>query len=123
MAETAAGRATRTGKKIRRTLLGRKVGMTQIFDENGVWVPVTVLEAGPCVVLQVKTAEKDGYTAIQVGFGATKKKPRKPQAGLFTKAGTDPVKWVREVPFVEPSSVIGAAEGATEVKLGDKIGV
>jgi large subunit ribosomal protein L3 len=122
MAE-ATIRATATGKKIRKSILGRKVGMTQIFDENGCWVPVTVLEVGPCTVLQVKTPEKDGYSAVQVGFGATKKKARRPQEGLFKKVGADAVKFVREIPFVEPATVLGAAEDAKEFKLGDKIGV
>src|SRR5262245_66624018 len=107
MAEVAV-RATATGKRIRKSLLGRKVGMTQVFDENGNWVPVTILEVGPCTVLQVKTAENDGYTAVQLGFGPRKKHPRKPQAGLFGKVGTDPVRWIREVPFVDPADVRAA---------------
>jgi large subunit ribosomal protein L3 len=143
MAE-AAIRVTATGKKIRKSILGRKVGMTQIFDENGAWVPVTVLEVGPCFVLQVKTPERDGYASVQLGFGSTKKKPARPQEGLFKKAGVEPLKWVREVPFVDLKDVItpgakeapeegakeapkeGATEapkeGATGVKPGDKIG-
>jgi large subunit ribosomal protein L3 len=55
-----------------KTLIGKKVGMTQIFDEKGLVIPVTVIEAGPCVVAQVKTVETDGYNAIQLGFGAVK---------------------------------------------------
>ena len=58
---------------MKKAILATKVGMTQIFDENGVLVPVTVLQAGPCVVTQVKTADNDGYSAIQVGFGEKKK--------------------------------------------------
>jgi large subunit ribosomal protein L3 len=121
MAE-AATRATATGKMIRKTLLGRKVGMTQIFDENGNWVPVTILEVGPCVILQVKTPERDGYAAVQLGYGETRKKPRRPQEGLFKAAGVDPVRWIREVPIVDPADIVGAAEGATAVKAGDRIG-
>jgi len=120
---TAAIRVTATGKKIRKTILGRKVGMTQIFDENGIWVPVTVLEVGPCVVLQVKTPERDGYSAVQLGYGATKKKVRRPQEGLFKKIGTEPLKWVREVPFVEAKDILGATAETTEVKPGDRVGV
>ena len=119
MAE-ASVRMTPTGKRIRKALLGRKVGMTQIFDENGLWVPVTVIEAGPCVVLQVKTPERDGYTAVQVGFGSRRKKPRKPQEGLFTKLGTDPLRWIKEIPFVDPAD-LGAE--AKEVKAGDRLTV
>ena len=118
----AAVRMSPKGKKIRRTLLGRKVGMTQIFDENGVRVPVTVLEAGPCVVLQVKTPEKDGYSAVQLGFAATKKKALKPQEGLFAKVGGQAMKWIREVPFVEIGDLIGASPEAKEIKAGDKVG-
>ena len=121
MADTAV-RMSPTGKKIRKTLLGRKVGMTQIFDENGVRVPVTVLEAGPCVVLQVKTPEKDGYSAVQLGFAATKKKALKPQEGLFAKVGGQAMKWIREVPFVESADLIGASPEAKEIKAGDKVG-
>jgi large subunit ribosomal protein L3 len=123
MAETQETRSSATGKKIRKSLLGKKVGMTQVFDENGVWVPVTVLEVGPCTVLQVKTAEKDGYTAVQVGFGPRRKKPARPQGGLFTKVGVEPLRWIREVPFVEPASIIGAAPDQKEFKAGDQVGV
>jgi large subunit ribosomal protein L3 len=122
MAE-AAIRATKTGKKVRKSILGRKVGMTQIFDEKGCWVPITVLEVGPCTVLQVKTPEKDGYSAVQIGFGGTKKKVKRPQEGIFKKAGAEPVKWIHEVPFVEAADVIGAASDAKEIKPGDKVGV
>lgn len=78
-------------------LLGRKLGMTQIFKEDGTVVPVTVIEAGPCVVLQKKELEKDGYTAVQLGF--EDKKPRratKPEKGHAEKAGTTPKRFVRE---------------------------
>ena len=72
---------------MKKALIGKKIGMTQIFDENGVVIPVTVIEAGPCVVAQVKTLEKDGYEAIQLGFGEVKeKKVNKPEKGHFTKA-------------------------------------
>ena len=68
---------------MKKAILATKVGMTQIFDENGVLVPVTVLQAGPCVVTQVKTADNDGYSAIQVGFGEKKEnRVNKPLKGL-----------------------------------------
>ncbi len=120
MAETA--RVTSTGRKLRKTLLGQKVGMTQIFDENGTWVPVTVIEAGPCTVLRVKTPETDGYDSVQLGFGPAGKRIRRPQAGLFSKLGVAPSRWIREVPFVEATSLIGTGEDAG-VKPGARVGV
>ena len=80
-----------------KTLIGKKVGMTQIFDEKGNVIPVTVIEAGPCVIAQVKTVETDGYDAIQLGFGAVKEsKVNKPIKGHFTKAKLTPMKYLRE---------------------------
>jgi large subunit ribosomal protein L3 len=74
-----------------RGLLGEKLGMTQVFDENNRIVPVTVVKAGPCVVTQVRTPEVDGYSAVQLGFGAIDpRKVNKPRTGHFTKAGTTP---------------------------------
>jgi large subunit ribosomal protein L3 len=81
-------------------LIGKKLGMTRSFDEDGRSVPVTVIEAGPCVVTQVKTAETDGYNAVQVGFGA--KKPKNtplPMQGHFRKAGADPLRILCEYRF------------------------
>ena len=73
---------------MKKAIIGKKIGMTQIFDENGKVVPVTVVEAGPCVVVQKKTIEKDGYEAIQVGFGEIREKlVNKPVKGHFAKAG------------------------------------
>ncbi len=120
MAEAA--RVTSTGKKLRKTLLGQKVGMTQIFDENGTWVPVTVIEAGPCTVLRVKTPQTDGYNSVQIAFGSVGKRQRRSEAGLFAKLGIEPARWIQEVPFVEPASLIGAGE-APEVKPGARVGV
>ncbi|MBK5228494.1 MAG: 50S ribosomal protein L3 [Actinobacteria bacterium] len=77
-------------------ILGRKIGMTQVFDEDGHAIPVTVVEAGPCRVAQVKTPEKDGYTAIQLSFGAPKR-VTKPLAGHFAKANIDPARYVVEL--------------------------
>lgn len=80
-------------------IIGKKIGMTQIFTENGTVVPVTVVQAGPCVVTQKKTVESDGYNAIQIGFEKilSEKKVNKPQAGHFKKAGVEPMKYLREV--------------------------
>ena len=78
-------------------LLGKKIGMTNIYDEAGKFIPVTVIEAGPCVVTQVRTVEKDGYSAIQLGFDEKKvKNTPKAEQGHFAKAGTTPKKLVRE---------------------------
>ncbi len=72
-------------------ILGKKLGMTQVFDANNKIVPVTVIEAGPCVVTQIRTVEKDGYTAVQLAFGAVNpRKVTKPEAGHFAKAGVTP---------------------------------
>ena len=82
---------------MKKAILTTKVGMTQIFNEDGVLTPVTVLQAGPCVVTQVKTVENDGYSAIQVGFGDIREKlVNKPMKGHFAKAGVAPKRFVRE---------------------------
>ena len=79
-------------------LLGRKVGMTQLFDEGGHPIPVTVLQVGPCVVTEVRTKEKDGYTAVQLGFLEKKEKQTtQPLMGHFKKAKTTPKKFIREI--------------------------
>jgi large subunit ribosomal protein L3 len=79
-------------------ILGKKIGMTQVYLEDGRVIPVTVIEAGPCTVVQVKTPEKDGYEAVQVGFAEERKanRVRKPLAGLFKKAGTASFKHLKE---------------------------
>lgn len=79
-------------------LLGKKLGMTQIFDENNHVVPVTVVEVGPCVITQIRTQETDGYTAIQIAYGdIDPRKVKKPQAGHFNKAGVTPRRHVAEI--------------------------
>ena len=80
-------------------IIGKKIGMTQIFSENGAVIPVTVVQAGPCVVVQKKTVESDGYNAIQIGFEEilSEKKVNKPMAGHFKKADVKPMKYLREV--------------------------
>ena len=83
-------------------LIGRKIGMTSVFSADGKNVPCTVIEAGPCVVTQVKTAEKDGYKAYQLGYGEAKeKRTNKPMTGIFKKAGTTPKKHLAEFKFDE----------------------
>lgn len=78
-------------------LIGRKVGMTQVFSEEGNAIPVTAIEAGPCWVTQKKTAERDGYTAVQVGFGDRKvKHTTKPMQGHFQRSGVSPKRWLHE---------------------------
>jgi len=85
-------------------ILGTKVGMTQIFDEAGVAIPVTVVQAGPCTVTQVKTKQTDGYAAIQVGYGAIKEKAiNKPEMGHLAKAGAGPLRHLHEYRLADPS--------------------
>ena len=85
---------------MKKAILATKVGMTQIFNDEGTLVPVTVLQAGPCVVTQVKTEENDGYAAVQVGFGEKREKlVAKPQKGAFEKAGVPCRRFVREFRF------------------------
>jgi large subunit ribosomal protein L3 len=94
------------------TILGRKLGMTQVFNESGEVVPVSVIEAGPCIVTQLKSVEKDGYVAVQVGFGTIR--PRlvnKPKTGHFNKAGVQPLRFVREI----------RTDDTSDYKLGDAI--
>ncbi|HCI83121.1 MAG TPA: 50S ribosomal protein L3 [Lachnospiraceae bacterium] len=90
---------------MKKAILATKVGMTQIFSEDGSLVPVTVLQAGPCVVTQIKTTENDGYSAVQVAFADKKEKlVKKPQKGAFEKAGVDPKKYLREFRFENADS-------------------
>ncbi|ACZ19416.1 50S ribosomal protein L3 [Thermanaerovibrio acidaminovorans] len=78
-------------------ILGRKVGMTQVFDAEGRAVPVTVVEAGPCQVVEVRTPEKNGYSAVQLGFGSVKPgSVNRPMKGYFAKNGVEPKRWLRE---------------------------
>ncbi len=86
-------------------LIGKKIGMTQIFEESGRVVPVSVIEVGPCPIVQVKTLEKEGYAAIQIGFSETKEsRVNKPEAGHFKKAGVPVRRILREVRVSDPSS-------------------
>jgi len=86
-------------------ILAKKVGMTQIFNEAGIAIPVTVVEAGPCVVVQKKTVETDGYNAIQLGFGEKREKLiNKPAKGHLAKAGVRPVRFLREIRVEDPAA-------------------
>ncbi len=108
-----------------KAILGKKVGMTQIFTEEGNVVPVTVVEAGPCVVVAKKTIESDGYNAIQVGFGAVKQsRVNKPKAGHFKKAGVEVKKVLRELRTDDVASFeIGQEIKADIFENGDIIDV
>ena len=97
---------------MKKAIIGKKVGMTQIFDEKGKVIPVTVIEAGPCVVAQVKTTENDGYNAVQLGFGDVKEsKVNKPVKGHFAKSKLALKKYLREFRM----------DSVEEVKVGDEL--
>ena len=104
-------------------IIGKKIGMTQIFDENGVFVPVTVLQAGPCSVVQVKTVENDGYNAIQVGFGDIRETlVNKPLKGHFAKAGVANKRFLKEFRFDNASEyAVGQEIKADIFAAGDKV--
>lgn len=88
-----------------KSILGKKVGMTQIVEARGEIIPVTIIEAGPCYVTQKKTEEKDGYSAIQIGFGELRQKNlNKPAAGHLKKSGVPPVQYLREVRITDPDN-------------------
>lgn len=103
-------------------ILGKKIGMTQVFDEKGEVHPITVLQAGPCVITQLKTAAKDGYDAAQIGLVEFVKasKVNKPMTGHFAKSSVPPVKLVKEV-AVEAAAPGADGESTNGVKAGDKI--
>ena len=97
---------------MQKAIIGKKVGMTQIFDEAGKVIPVTVVEAGPCVVTQKKTVETDGYTSVQLGFGDVKEaKLTKPEAGHLKKAGVAPKKYLKEFKL----------DNAANMNVGDEV--
>ena len=106
-------------------LIGKKIGMTQLFDENGKVIPVTVVEAGPCTVVQKKTIENDGYAAVQVGFGDVKvTKVNKPMAGHFMKADVAPKKVLKEFRLADTESVnVGDILKADIFAVGDRVDV
>ena len=110
---------------MKKAILGKKIGMTQIFDENGKVVPVTVVEAGPCVVSQKKTVETDGYNAVQIGFGDLRPKlVNKPMKGHFDKSDVAPKRVLRECRFDDISTYnVGDIIKADVFVNGDKIDI
>ena len=110
---------------MKKAIIAKKIGMTQVFAEDGRLVPVTVLEAGPCAVIQKKTVENDGYEAVQVGFADQKEKlANKPKKGHFAKAGVSLKKFVKEFRFENSAEYeIGAEIKADIFAAGDKVDV
>ncbi len=106
-------------------ILGKKVGMTQIFDENGEVIPVTVIEAGPCYVTQKKTTDKDGYNAIQLGFGeVSEKRLTQPEAGHLKKSSAPLVKYLREFQVADPEAYEdGQKIDVSVFEVGDRVDV
>ncbi len=106
-------------------ILGRKVGMTQIFDDNGIVIPVTLIEAGPCYVTQKKTQDKDGYDAIQLGFDEiSKARVKKPMDGHFKRSGTPAVKYLREFQVSNPNEYEeGQKIDVSIFNVGDKVDI
>ena len=108
-----------------KAIIGRKLGMTQIFSADGKVIPVTVIEAGPCPVVQVKTVSKDGYSAVKLGFmDVNEKRLNKPEAGQFKKAGVAPKKYLKEFRLDNAESMtVGAEIKADVFAEGDKVDV
>jgi len=106
-------------------LIGRKIGMTQLFDEKGDVVPVTVIEAGPCTVTEIRTSERDGYTALQLGFGTNKEKRfTKPYLGQFTKRNLPPSRHLREFRIADVSAyTLGQTLNAAVFEKGEHVDV
>ncbi len=110
---------------MKKALIGRKVGMTQIFDEEGKVIPVTAIEVGPCTVTQIKTVEQDGYTAVQLGFGEVKeRKLNKPELGHLSKNKLAPKKYLREFRLDSVEGMkVGDELKADVFAVGDKVDV
>ena len=108
-----------------KAIIGKKVGMSQIFDENGHVIPVTVIEAGPCTVVQKKTSEKEGYEAVQLGYeDVPERKLNKPEMGHLNKAGVSPKKHLREFNLENAAELnIGDIVKADTFKVGDFVDV
>ena len=108
-----------------KALIGKKVGMTQIFDNEGKVIPVTVIEVGPCTVTQIKTVEQDGYQAVQLGFGDVKeKKLTRPELGKFTKTKLTPKKYLREFRLDSIEGInVGDELKADVFQEGDKVDI
>ena len=110
---------------MKKAILGKKVGMTQVFTDQGLAVPVTVIEAGPCQVVQKRTVERDGYSAIQVGFGEKREKLfNKPIKGHFNKAGIKPLRFLRELRIEDCEGYqVGQEIKADLFSTGEKVDV
>src|SRR5690554_3160548 len=112
------------GKKMKKAIMGTKIGMTQIFDENGKIIPVTVVEAMPNVVVQVKTTEKEGYDAIQVGYGEIRESlVNKPRQGQFKKAGVGVKRILKEFKLEGGNLEIGSEIKVDIFEAGEKVDV
>lgn len=110
---------------MKKALIGRKIGMTQIFDEKGSIIPVTAIEVGPCTVVQIKTVEQDGYQAVKLGFGEVKeKKLTKPQLGQFKKNKIEPKRYLREFRLDSIEGLkVGDELKADVFEVGDKVDI
>ena len=114
---------------MKKAIVGKKIGMTQVFTDDGRLVPVTVVEAGPCKVVQKKTTESDGYDAVQVGFDTyaenrAKKLVNKPMTGHFKKAGVEPTRYLREFRLDNVAELeVGSDLTVTQFEAGEKIDV
>ncbi len=110
---------------MKKAILGKKIGMTQMFRTDGTMIPVTVIEAGPCPIIQKKTVGTDGYEAIQVGFGELREKlSNKPRTGHFAKAGVKPLRYMREFKLDDAASYeVGQVIKADAFAEGDKIDI
>jgi large subunit ribosomal protein L3 len=106
-------------------ILGTKLGMTQIFDESGLAIPVTIIKAGPCTITQIKTIDTDGYNSVQLGYLETQSKLlNKPQLGHLSKTGSPPLKHLKEYRIESsPSSPLGSLLSVDLFSIGDKISV
>ena len=109
---------------MKKAILGKKIGMTQIFDENGKVIPVTAIEAGPCTVVQIKTTDSDGYQAVKLGFGEVKEnKLTKPKKGEFKKANVTPKKHLREFRLEEITCNVGDEIKADVFTAGETVDI
>ena len=110
---------------MKKGIIGKKLGMTQIFDETGLVIPVTVIEAGPCPVVQVKTAENDGYSAVQLAFGEKREKlVNKPMKGHYAKAGVTPARHLKEFRLDDAESMNpGDVVAVDTFAAGDKVDI
>lgn len=110
---------------MKKGIIGKKLGMTQIFDENGVVIPVTVIEAGPCPVTQKKTVETDGYDAVQLAFGEIRENlVKKPRAGHFKKAGVKAMRHLKEFRLENTAEMnVGDVVAADTFAAGDKVDI